>query len=73
MTYSEEYRRTRCLECAKRLDEHQRVTADMVSATAGATYEQPVVYGGETFRSPISPTLIGQWLYHAPMPWPTAK
>jgi hypothetical protein len=63
--YPLEYRRTRCLKCAKPISEHGVFTAELIERVKGATYEKPI----EGYRAPVSPTLIGQWLTHEPMPW----
>lgn len=63
--YPLEYRRTRCLMCAKPLREHRKFTQADIDASKGATYENPV----NGYRAPLSPTLIGQWMHHEPMPW----
>lgn len=63
--YPLEYRKTRCLQCARPLAEHRRFTKSDIEASAGATFKQPV----NGYRAPLSPTLIGQWIGHAPMPW----
>lgn len=63
--YPLEYRQTRCLVCSEPLANHRRFTVEDIASTAGATYEKPI----NGHRSPLSPTLIGQWKSHEPMPW----
>jgi len=63
--YTEEYKRTRCLKCAQLLSDHRRFTQADIDAAKGATYHNPV----NGYRAPLSPSLIGQWMSHEPMPW----
>lgn len=65
MIYTEEYRRTRCVQCGKPLTEHRRFTAQDIEDSKGATYDQP----RNGYRAPVSPVCIGRWISHDPMPW----
>ncbi len=60
--------RGRCLKCAKPLADHRRFTQADIDASQGATYHKPI----NGYLAPLSPTLIGQWMHHDPMPWTEA-
>lgn len=52
-----------CLKCNRPLEQHQKITAELVEAVKGATYDKPVL----GYRSPLSPLTIGMWVSHDPM------
>lgn len=62
-----------CLKCNRPLEHHQRVTAELVEAVKGATYDHPIM----GHYSPLSAKCIGMWIGHDPMmstkepTWPT--
>jgi hypothetical protein len=64
-----------CLKCNRPFELHQRVTAEIVEQSWGATYHQPVITRevnsqGRPYviRSPISRSLIGSgWMEHEPL------
>lgn len=66
-TYTDEYKRLHCVQCGKLLSEHRRFTAADIEATRLATYQRPI----NGYYAPLSPTLIGEWTSHTPMPWRT--
>lgn len=61
-----------CLQCGKLLTSHRKWTAEDIADVATATYETPVIIENcgrkHEVRCPTSPTVIGHWIGHDPMP-----
>ncbi len=55
--------KTICLKCNRPLEAHRKVTAEIVASSVGATFHAPV----NGFKSPLSPSTIGQWIGHDPL------
>jgi len=55
-------KKTVCVVCNKPLSHHAKITQQLIDASAGATFSNPVA----GFRSPLSPLTLGQWATHTP-------
>lgn len=60
----------RCVQCSRPIAEHRTITADDVLASKSATLANPVKLTDRyAVLCPLSPSTIGQWIAHKPMPW----
>lgn len=57
-----------CLMCGVRVDHHPRITPAVVELSRGAPVTVYGPTGPYTIRAPLSPSIVGQYLGHDPLP-----